>query len=75
MSIKRRDLVRYLVRLSAEQGVVLATLEERPAVVLVEYGQGQVLALADVWVLMAGWDGENAVFWENLGKHPKKGGW
>jgi len=55
--------------LETEQGTVLATVDNRPAAVLVERGTGQILALSDVWMLAAGWDGENTVFWEQLGRY------
>lgn len=57
------------VGLALERGTVLTVTTGRPAAILAEHGAGQVLALADVWMLMAGWDGENAVFWENLGRY------
>jgi len=57
------------VGLATERGTVLAAADGRPAAVLVEYGAGQILALADVWMLMAGWEGENALFWQNLGRY------
>jgi hypothetical protein len=56
------------VGLAVERGTVLATVDNRPAAVLVEHGAGRVLALADAWMLAAGWDGDNAVFWEDLGR-------
>ena len=53
-----------------EKGTVLATADEVPAVALLTYGDrgGQVLVLADVWMLAAGWDGANVAFWENLAR-------
>jgi hypothetical protein len=57
------------VGLDFEQGTVLATVDKRPAAVLVDHGAGRVLALADIWMLAAGWDGENTVFWENMGSY------
>ncbi len=50
------------------QGTVLATggRAAAPAVALLEHGAGRVLVLADSWMLMAGWDGENAAFWRDL---------
>lgn len=56
------------VGFTLSRGTVLATVGGAavPTVALVEHGAGRVLVLADAWMLMAGWDGQNAAFWRNL---------
>lgn len=49
---------------------VLAEIDGEPIVALLDYGRGQVLALADVGILTSGWgESHNLVFWQNLGRY------
>lgn len=54
------------------QGQVLARANGKPAVALVDYSKGQVLALADVGILNAGWgDPTSLRFWHNLTRYAR----
>ena len=54
-----------------DNGMVLAQADGEPIAALVDYGDsgGQVLVLADLGILGAGWGGpHNLPFWQNLAR-------
>lgn len=60
--------------LSGAEGQVLASVGGNPAAALVDYGDagGQVLVLADVAMLSAGWSEiPNLPFWQNLARYAR----
>ena len=56
----------------AAKAQVLAAMDGQPVVALVDYGQEQLLALADLGILGADWGGPgNLPFWRNLARYAR----